>query len=622
MKISQISISRYKSLGADVKIRFLSNQIVFVGRNEAGKSNVLEALSRLRIFEDMGGDVLPLAHANRTLNVESIEVAIDLDFNAEDVAILDGVGVVPDDECSCKLIIKRDAHGLCQTMGTMFSGIIKRDVEIATLRPHVQGLVGFMRKLNWNGNAEERICRFGLENFEKCYVPNFRNTVAEWCVRNVLPHVSDKAARESYNSTVDKLTVRLEALYAEFRKIVPRFFRFYDEFELHSSYQLEEITNPRNYVVNNLVGLDRYLGAIGLSRTDVSYALTQNNQSLRKSRQNEFLLRTEQVVDEFNRSYLNGRARVRVVPSFDGNTLSFSVVSDGLYDTVLMGERSAGLRWYLNAFFELKKANAVRNYVLLIDEPAIHMHVNAQREVLNLFNSLATGSRYLLYTTHSPYMIDVNHMENIKAIIKENGVANIVDVHRSCGSAGAQDSWTPVCEALGASLRYNVGPCSSKLNLICEGPSDACYISTMLDFFHVDCDSRPNIIAAMGVFNVHNIVAILLGWGCKICALMDNDAAGESEREKVIQYLEELNVDDAKIVRVCERSGTTIESLISNADCMKFWGFDSASKKLFDDKILNACMFAKQIKDASLSPDAETQENFTQLFTKIGIHIH
>ena len=245
MKIKQILISRYKSLGADVKIRFLSNQIVFVGRNEAGKSNVLEALSRLRIFEDMGGDVLPLAHTNRTLNVENIEVAIDLDFNAEDVASLGGIGVVPDDERSCKLIIKRDAHGLCQTLGTMFAGIIKRDVEIANLRPHIQGLVGFMKKLNWGGSAEERICRFGLENFEKCYVPNFRNAVAEWWVRNVLPHVSDKAAKESYKSTLDKLTVRLEALYAEFRKIVPRFFRFYDEFELHSSYQLGRNYEPK-----------------------------------------------------------------------------------------------------------------------------------------------------------------------------------------------------------------------------------------------------------------------------------------------------------------------------------------------------------------------------------------
>ena len=622
MKINQILISRYKSLGADVKIRFLSNQIVFVGRNEAGKSNVLEALSRLRIFEDMGDDVLPLAHANRTLTLENIEVAIDLDFNAEDVAALDGVGVVPDDERSCKLIIKRDAHGLCQTLGTMFAGIIKRDVEISTLRQHVQGLVGFMKKLNWGGNAEERICRFGLENFEKCYVPNFRNAVAEWWVRNVLPHVSDKAAKESYKSTLDKLTVRLEALYAEFRKIVPRFLRFYDEFELHSTYQLDEIKNPRNHSGTNLVGLDRYLGAIGLRREDVIYALTNTNQSLKKGRQSQFFLKTERIMNDFNESYLSGSANVRIMPSFDGDMLSFAVVSDGLEDTVLMRERSAGLRWYLNAFFELKKANAVRNYVLLIDEPAIHMHVNAQREVLGLFNSLATGSRYLLYTTHSPYMIDVNHMENIKAIIKDNGVANIVDVHRSCGSAGAQDSWTPVCEALGVSLRYNVGPCSSKLNLICEGPSDACYVSAMLDFFHVDGDGRPNIIAAMGVFNVHNIVAILLGWGCKICALMDNDGAGESERKKVIEYLRELNVDEAKVVRVSECPGTTIESLISNADCMKFWGFDSTSKKLFDNKILNACMFAKQIKDASLSPDKETQENFAQLLTRIGIQVH
>ena len=92
--------------------------------------------------------------------------------------------------------------------------------------------------------------------------------------------------------------------------------------------------------------------------------------------------------------------------------------------------------------------------------------------------------------------------------------------------------------------------------------------------------------------------------------------------EKMIEYLGELNVDGAKIVRAGERSGTTIESLISNADCTKFWGFDSTSKKLLDNKILNACMFAKQIKDASLSPDAETQGNFARLLTKIGIHIH
>ena len=620
MKINQISISQYKSLGDNARIRFLSNQVVLVGRNEAGKSNVLEALSGLRIFEDMGPDVLPLANINRTLNGNNIEVAIDLEFDARDISFLGDIDSVPDNERVCGIIITRDVNGLRQKLGKMFSGIIKRDSVLSSMCQHVQGLLSVARKINFGDNSEYRAFNFWLENYEEYYVPNLKRVILEWCVNNILPHVSEKAAKENHRATIVKFVNRLDVLYAKFREIVPRFFRFYDEFELHSTYQLDEIKNPRNHSGTNLVGLDRYLGAIGLRREDVIYALTNTNQSLRKGRQSQFFLKTERIVNEFNESYLSGSANVRVMPSFDGDMLSFAVVSNGLEDTVLMGERSAGLRWYMNAFFELKRANAVRNYVLLIDEPAIHMHVNAQREVLNLFNSLATGSRYLLYTTHSPYMIDVNHMENIKAIIKDNGVANIVDVHRSCGSAGAQDSWTPVCEALGVSLRYNVGPCSSKLNLICEGPSDACYVSAMLDFFHVDGDGRPNIIAAMGVHNIHNIVAILLGWGCKICALMDNDAAGESERKKVIEYLEELNVDEAKIVRVGERSGTTIESLISNADCMKFWGFDSTSKKILDNKILNACMFAKQIKDGAHSPDVETQRNFMRLFASVGVN--
>ena len=619
MKINQIAISQYKSLGREVKIRFLSNQIVLVGRNEAGKSNVLEALSRLRIFEDMGGDVLPLANANRTIGEEKIEVAIDMAFDAEDIATLDGVAEVPEDERSCKLIVRRDGYGLCQTLGKMFSGIIKRDAEISALKPHIQGLLGFMQKLNWGDSRELRACRFGLANYEKCYVPDFKNVVAGWYIANVTPHCADKAAKESFTAIIGKLANRMEFLYAQFRKIVPRFFRFYDEFELHSSYSLDEVVNPRNHATNNLAGLDRYLGAIGLRRDDIRDALTQKNQSLRKTKQNQFLLKTERVLESFNKSYLSGNAKVRLMPSFDGDTLSFAVVSDGLEDTVLMGERSAGLRWYLNAFFELRKANAVRNYVLLIDEPAIHMHVNAQREVMSLFDSLATGSRYLLYTTHSPYMIDTNHMENVKAVIKEAGVASVFDIHRSRGSIGAQEAWTPVCEALGVSLRYNMGPSSDKMNLICEGPSDANYMVAMLDYFKVDESARPNIVAAMGVHNIRNITSILLGWGCEFCIVVDNDAAGEAERNKLKDYFDAMNVEVQKIIRVSEESGATIESLISNADCIRFCGCGSPSELVRTDKILNACMFAKQIRDKKLSPDAETQGNFKKLFMKLGI---
>ena len=619
MKINQISISQYKSLGRDVKIRFLSNQVVLVGRNEAGKSNVLEALSGLRIFKDMGNDVLPLANTNRTLNENNIEVAIKLEFDANDVSLLDDIVSIPDEERVCEIVISREANGLMQKLGCMFSGIIKRDSVLSSMCQHIQGLLSVARKINFGDNSEYRAFNFWLENYDEYYIPNLKRVVLDWCVNHILPHVSEKAVKENHRAIIVKFVNRLDELYAKFRKIVPMFFRFYDEFELHSTYRLDEIKNPRNYGETNLLGLDRYLGAIGLEREDVIYALTNSNQSLRKGKQSQFILKTEQIVNEFNDTYLNGSAKVRIMPSFDGDVLSFAVVSDGLYDTVLMGERSTGLRWYLNVFFELKRANAVRNYVLLIDEPAIHMHVNAQREVLNLFDSLANGSRYLLFTTHSPYMIDVNHMENVKAIIKDNGVARISDIHCSRGNKGAQDAWTPVCEALGVSLRYNVGPCGDRMNLICEGPSDACYISAMMDFLGISEVFRPNVIAAMGVRNIHNIAAILLGWGCEICVLLDNDSEGATERRRLLKYFKDMNVNSVRIVYVDESAGATIESLISTADCEKLLGDNSTCEELRGNKILNACMFAKQIRDRTFSPDGETQDNFSHLFANIGV---
>ena len=114
MKINNISISRFRSLGDNVTIHFSSNQIVLVGQNEAGKSNVIDGLSRIRFFESMGQDVLPLSCANRALSSNSIEVSLDVEFDDEDIALLDGVDDIPQNERRCCLAVKRDQDGLRQ----------------------------------------------------------------------------------------------------------------------------------------------------------------------------------------------------------------------------------------------------------------------------------------------------------------------------------------------------------------------------------------------------------------------------------------------------------------------------------------------------------------------------
>lgn len=86
MKICKICVSDYRSLGDNTVIGFASNIAVLVGKNETGKSNFLDALSKVRFFEDMGADVIPLSDKNRFREACCIKVCVDLEYDDEDVS--------------------------------------------------------------------------------------------------------------------------------------------------------------------------------------------------------------------------------------------------------------------------------------------------------------------------------------------------------------------------------------------------------------------------------------------------------------------------------------------------------------------------------------------------------
>ena len=56
-----------------------------------------------------------------------------------------------------------------------------------------------------------------------------------------------------------------------------------------------------------------------------------------------------------------------------------------------------------------------------MDEPGTSLHVNAQRELLNLFGHLADQGNQIIYTTHSPYMLDTENegVHRIRAVVKD-----------------------------------------------------------------------------------------------------------------------------------------------------------------------------------------------------------
>ncbi|RLD92561.1 MAG: hypothetical protein DRJ29_11370, partial [Bacteroidetes bacterium] len=120
-------------------------------------------------------------------------------------------------------------------------------------------------------------------------------------------------------------------------------------------------------------------------------------------------------------------------------------------------QRSRGVRWFLSFFLELKATamdKSKRDKLLLIDEPAVSLHARAQEDVLKVFDDIKERIQ-IIYTTHSPHLIDVNKLYRIlavqRAIQDDMKSETLVYSARSLKSATA-DTLSPIYSTMGARL--------------------------------------------------------------------------------------------------------------------------------------------------------------------------
>jgi len=157
-----------------------------------------------------------------------------------------------------------------------------------------------------------------------------------------------------------------------------------------------------------------------------------------------------------------------------------------VYDTVHwahtpLGTRSRGFVWFFSflAWYEDIKRQR-QNVILLLDEPGLSLHGRAQADLLRYFEA-ELSAHQLLYTTHSPFMIDPAKFERVR-IVQDLGIdakeplpkdqdgtkvlTNVFDA--------TDDSLFPLQGALGYEIQQTlfIGPNS----LVVEGPTDMLYL--------------------------------------------------------------------------------------------------------------------------------------------------
>ncbi len=104
----------------------------------------------------------------------------------------------------------------------------------------------------------------------------------------------------------------------------------------------------------------------------------------------------------------------------DGRAVELRVENPRHGVTVEFDSRSRGFRWFFSTFCTVA---ALRegddDVVLLLDEPGLHLHAKAKREFLRFLETEFVDANTLIYSTHSPFMIDVDRAHRTKLVRKD-----------------------------------------------------------------------------------------------------------------------------------------------------------------------------------------------------------
>ncbi|MFB6305677.1 MAG: AAA family ATPase, partial [Flavobacteriales bacterium] len=221
--------------------------------------------------------------------------------------------------------------------------------------------------------------------------------------------------------------------------------------------------------------------------------------------------------------------------------------------------RSEGRLWHLSFYIKLSAhASADTPPIILIDDPGLHLHAKAQEDILNKLEDVSTSSK-VIYTTHSPYLIDTQKLNRVWLVNKTDSQGSTIEkLH-----AGAdKDTLRPVLTAIGADT--TIGLQLDKENqIVVEGISDYHYLQAFREI--LDWDYDLEIIPGVGGNTPVYIGSILFGWGVDPIFCLDPDDPHENARK----LREELGIECEKIVYVHDGNGA-IEDIFNEADFKEY----------------------------------------------------
>ncbi len=385
------------------------------------------------------------------------------------------------------------------------------------------------------------------------------------------------AAKEALAAATD---MQVEAQVAEaLRPLVPKFFYFDDVYLLPGVVSIEKITDavttgneegldepkiaaarflrsvrlkPDNLDPDNSERLKTELEAIGVELTNQVQAFWKQNPHV------EFNMFPENVEEDHPQG--GGKKIV-------DRQLEFRVRDSRHQASTPFTARSTGFRWFVSFLAQFAHyAEGRKDVIVLLDEPGVSLHAAAQEDLLGYIDDQLVPNQQVLYTTHSAWMVPVRKIHRVRTV-EEDLNPSISTGATVSGRMLAKDRDTlmPLQAALGYDIAQTlfIGPDS----LVVEGISEILYLYDMSDLLRTEgrasLDPRWHVCPAGSVGRIPAMLG-LLGNSVDTTVLIDSPA-NPTERGNIEVRL----YDQARLIEIADITGENegdIEDLIGVED--------------------------------------------------------
>ena len=541
MRLTQVQVQNFKCV--DDSTAFKVGPITcLVGKNESGKSALLQALYRLNPVIDANTGYLPLEYPRRRWSAYKERAKNDPDnvltttwaIEASDMQVLDSY---------------LGAGAMIQTEVTFTKGydnvrnLSKLTIDQKKVVDH------FISSADLHTEEAERLRPAQdvpelLKLLSESEAPSERET-------ELIQHVNEVFGSKTVKQfVIDSLSERL-----------PKFVYFADYDRLPGQVSITDLLERKNSA--SLAMRDRlFLALLDLAGTEPD--------ALNNTQEFEALIAELEAIENRISSeifkYWSQNKHLKVKFSFDagrpGDPPPFN--SGWVFRTrienfrhgvsVPFDERSTGFVWFFSflVWFSQLKKHYGDNLIVLLDEPGLSLHGKAQGDLVRYFNERIVPQSPLIYTTHSPFMVDP---ENLLAVRTVEDVLENDDPRGTKVGGDVLSTDRDTVFPLQAALCYDISQTLfiGRHTLLVEGPSDLLYLkwfSRQLRLRErVHLEPRWTISVAGGIDKIASFVTLFSGKGLQTAVFCDYHQGDKKkiERLRALKILAEGHVITANL---------------------------------------------------------------------------